>query len=141
MSKRRARAIILSPLAGSAVIFTGLFTYVDEITFSLNALGILIFYSTLALLIQVFIIETCLFLYSSYYKKVDIKTYYYFAIFCCYTLTGFATAFMLYNGQHDGDELTWVGGSFGVLFIYSLVNIFCYYHLYFKHQEKNHENV
>ncbi|MDR6563453.1 hypothetical protein J2Y60_003646 [Arcicella sp. BE140] len=122
---RRFLAIFISPMVGCIVILRDLF--------EIYAYAYLI-----SLIIQILLIESSLYIYSAF-REVNLKTYLGLAIIYCMAFT--ILCIIRPSRQLSISDLNWIMETFGFFAAYSLGNIFCYYHLYFKHQVNNHEDV
>ncbi|MDR6563452.1 MULTISPECIES: hypothetical protein [unclassified Arcicella] len=136
---RRLLAIIVSPLAGTFVTFTTMLIDEGSFYFDLEFFSTLGYFSIVPISIQIFFIEVCLAIYSSHFK-LDMKAYSYFALFCCCALTTFVELKIFIDKSHL-DKIIETIRVFAFFVAYSIANIFCYYHLYFKHEVNEHENV
>ncbi len=123
---RRFLAIFITPMVGCIVILR------DDV-FEIYAYAYLI-----TLIIQILLIESSLYIYSAF-RRVNLKTYLGLAIIYCMAFT--ILRIIRPSRQLSISDLNWFMETFGFFAKYSLGNIFCYYHLYFKHQVSNHENV
>lgn len=133
----RVKAIFFSPMiSGSVTTSMGaLLILLFERHISDEWLLAILLFSILLLLFQVFIIEPCLFLIS-YFKKIDLKTYYYFAISCCYFLSTLIVD-ITSSKSSVFEEIKNFVTIFSFCFFYSLVNIYFYNLFYFKHKHED----
>lgn len=133
----KVKAFVLSPILSGLVYFTVYFIFNDGFRFDKELIAAIYFFVLIPLFVQLLFIEPCLFLIS-YFKKVDLKTYYYFAICCCYILTFFMvditfTKVSIFKSIKDFVSI------FSLFFFYSIINI-CFYNLfYFKHEDLQRE--
>lgn len=125
---RRFLAIFISPMVGCIVILR------DDV-FEIYAYAYLI-----TLIIQILLIESSLYIYSAF-REVNLKTYIGLAIIYCIAFTILGIIQPIKYRQLSISDLNNFIDPFGFFAAYSIGNIFCYYHLYFKHQVSNHEDV
>ncbi|MEA5260846.1 hypothetical protein VB264_23810 [Arcicella aquatica] len=137
---RRLLAIIVSPLAGClgvAIAFIIFFGAKNKLELS-TLVYIHIYIYFISLIIQISLVETCLYIYSAFWE-VNLKTYLGVAVIYSLAFTIYLTQITLL--EPDVQPTLFDTDLFVFVVAYSLANIFCYYHLFFKHQENNHENV
>ncbi len=137
---RRLLAIIVSPLAGCFCIAIIFFLFVDSNkTISLeDRVGIYAYLYFISLIIQISLVESCLYIYSAF-REVCLITYLGLAVIYCLAFTILFTQITIL--EPDEQSPLFEPNIFGFFVAYSLANIFCYYHLYFKHEVNEHENV
>ncbi|MBB6003968.1 hypothetical protein HNP25_002629 [Arcicella rosea] len=134
----RVKAFVLSPILTGLVSFIIYFVFNifnDGFHFDKELTAAIYFFVLIPLFVQLLFVEPCLFLIS-YFKRVDLKTYYYFAICCCYFLTSLmvditSSKVSIFKSIKDFVSI------FSLFFFYSLVNS-CFYNLfYFKHKHED----
>lgn len=131
----KVKAFVLSPILSGLVYFIIYFVFSGGFNFDTELTLAVYFLVLIPLFVQLLFVEPCLFLISNF-KKVDLKTYYYFAICCCYFLT-FLMVDIISSKVSIFEEIKDFVSIFSLFFFYSIINS-CFYNLfYFKHKHED----
>lgn len=121
----RITAFFCAPAAGILILFSGIF-YFDKGSNNEYFFSVIAVWYLIALMVQL-LAELIMFLLSKWIST-NVKVYYILSLIPCFILGMLISS---RNGDLSIDKFT---GYFLLIFTYTSVNVFCYYHLYFKQQ-------